>query len=228
MSRQLLAILACIVVPSLAAATDGKPSRFWNLTGETVTHLYLAPAGTERWGADQCRNDPDGTVDFDERLRITGTAAGRYDVKLTQKSGRTAWCAMSKSSQVACSRSARRRWRIVAGSADRSHTIPLSVSARQPSSSSIESDMRLQQPERHPHAPGERHPAEIGAVELGFRKIVQRMDHGVLRAEAQVRIVRFPRSTGWFRRRSPAQLAQATGRTTPRSRSSSPSWSRDR
>jgi hypothetical protein len=89
MSRWLLAVLACVAIPGLAVAADGKPSRFWNLTGETVTHLYLAPAGTAKWGADQCRNDPDGTVDFDERLPITGAPSGRYDVKLAQKSGRT-------------------------------------------------------------------------------------------------------------------------------------------
>jgi hypothetical protein len=66
-----------------------RPARFWNLTGETVTHLYLAPTGTERWSADQCRNDKDGTVDFDERLPLSPLAPGRYDVKLSERSGRT-------------------------------------------------------------------------------------------------------------------------------------------
>jgi hypothetical protein len=70
-------------------AADNRPTRFWNLTGETITHLNLAPEGSTNWGADQCRNDPDGTVDFDERLRITGVATGRYDVKFTGKSGRS-------------------------------------------------------------------------------------------------------------------------------------------
>ena len=63
--------------------------RVWNLTGETITHVSLAPEGTTNWSADQCRNDPDGTVDFDERLRITGVATGRYDVRFTGKSGRS-------------------------------------------------------------------------------------------------------------------------------------------
>ena len=48
----------------------------------------LNPAGTDTWGPDQCRNDRDGTVDHDERLRITGIAPGRYDVKLADKIGR--------------------------------------------------------------------------------------------------------------------------------------------
>jgi hypothetical protein len=72
-----------------AAQAAERPARFWNLTGETVIHLYVAPAGTERWSADQCRNDKDGTVDFDERLPISPLAPGRYDVKLSERSGRT-------------------------------------------------------------------------------------------------------------------------------------------
>jgi len=72
-------------VPALAAE---KGTRFWNLTGETVTHLSLAPTGTTKWGPDQCRNDPDGSVDFDERLRITGVSSGRYDAKFTDRTGR--------------------------------------------------------------------------------------------------------------------------------------------
>jgi hypothetical protein len=51
--------------------------------------LSLAPAGTAKWGPDQCRNDPDGSVDFDERLRITGVSSGRYDAEFTDKTGRT-------------------------------------------------------------------------------------------------------------------------------------------
>ena len=44
--------------------------------------------GTDNWGPDQCKNDRDGTVDHDERLRITGIEPGRYDVKLADKIGR--------------------------------------------------------------------------------------------------------------------------------------------
>ena len=89
MLQRLLVLLAGLAACGVAQAADTKQTRFWNLTGETVTHLYLAPAGTEKWGADQCRNDPDGTVDFDERLRIKGVGNGRYDAKVVQKSGRT-------------------------------------------------------------------------------------------------------------------------------------------
>src|SRR5579872_2573345 len=62
---------------------------FWNLTGSTITDLQLAPAGTSAWSANECANDPDGVVDVDERLKLTGIEPGRYDVKLTKKSGPT-------------------------------------------------------------------------------------------------------------------------------------------
>jgi hypothetical protein len=82
-------VLLAVALGGHALAAEKGTTRFWNLTGETITHLSLAPAGTTNWGPDQCRNDPDGTVDFDERLRITGVSSGRYDAKFTDKTGRT-------------------------------------------------------------------------------------------------------------------------------------------
>jgi hypothetical protein len=78
-----------LIALSVAAQAAERGIRFWNLTGETITHLTMAPTGSTNWGPDQCRNDPDGTVDFDERLRITGISPGHYDVRFTQKTGRT-------------------------------------------------------------------------------------------------------------------------------------------
>ena len=69
-------------------AQDRKGIRFWNLTLYTITAFQMSPAGTDNWGPDQCKNDRDGTVDHDERLRITGIEPGRYDVKLADKIGR--------------------------------------------------------------------------------------------------------------------------------------------
>ena len=77
-------VLAC-ASPAIAQ-TDRI--RFWNLTANTITKFYLAPAGTDKYGPDQCVNDRDGTVDHDERLRITGVAPGRYDAKFQDKKGR--------------------------------------------------------------------------------------------------------------------------------------------
>ena len=86
---RIVATCTIIAGASTAWAADGGVTRFWNLTGETITHFFLAPAGTTHWGTDQCRNDPDGSVDFDERLRITGISSGRYDVRFTDKTGRS-------------------------------------------------------------------------------------------------------------------------------------------
>ena len=72
-------------IPTGAAAKD---TRFWNLTANTITALQLSPAGKNDWGRNQTDNDRDHTVDHDERLKITDTATGIYDVRFTDKSGR--------------------------------------------------------------------------------------------------------------------------------------------
>src|SRR5215510_3634766 len=82
-----IAAVAIGLVSSGTHAQD-KPIRFWKLTVYTITALQMSPAGKEDWGINQCKNDRDGTVDHDERLRITGVNAGRYDVKIADKTGR--------------------------------------------------------------------------------------------------------------------------------------------
>ncbi len=62
----------------------------YNLTTSTeFTGLFLAPAGTENWGANQALNDKDKSLDASERLLLTGIAHGRFDVKLRDRKGRT-------------------------------------------------------------------------------------------------------------------------------------------
>lgn len=87
MSMRRPLMLAALAVAGPAFAAD-KPTRFWNLTASTITSFRLAEAGTQNWGRDQCGNDRDGTVDHDERLRITGVSSGRHDAKLIDKTGR--------------------------------------------------------------------------------------------------------------------------------------------
>ena len=82
-----MALAVCAV--STVAQAEGRSTRFWNLTRNVISELYLAPAGTTNWGPNQCKNDKDGTVDPDERLRIVGVASGNYDAKLKDASGRT-------------------------------------------------------------------------------------------------------------------------------------------
>jgi hypothetical protein len=87
--QKLLFVFFALAAISMAAHTESRPTRFWNLTLYAISALHLAPSGTESWGTNQCNNDKDGTVDPDERLRITGVDPGTYDAKLTDVSGRS-------------------------------------------------------------------------------------------------------------------------------------------
>jgi hypothetical protein len=78
-----------LVSAFVATAVSAKDTRFWNLTLNTITSLQLSPAGKNQWGPNQTVNDRDRTVDHDERLKITDTAPGAYDVKFVDQSGRT-------------------------------------------------------------------------------------------------------------------------------------------
>ncbi len=81
--------LMAIILAFVATEALAKDTRFWNLTANTITSLQLSPAGKNDWGRNQADNDRDGTVDHDERLKITDTAAGVYDIKFFDKTGRT-------------------------------------------------------------------------------------------------------------------------------------------
>ncbi len=72
----------------LAGPAMAKDTRFWNLTSSTVELLELAPAGTSAFGPNQTKNDPDGTVDHDERVKVTGVKTGAYDARLKLADGR--------------------------------------------------------------------------------------------------------------------------------------------
>jgi hypothetical protein len=85
--RIILIIVALTVIAGEAGA-QGRPTRFWNLTRNTISEFYLAPSGTANWGPNQCKNDKDGAVDPDERLRITDAPSGTYDAKLADVTGR--------------------------------------------------------------------------------------------------------------------------------------------
>ena len=86
---RVIVILAWLAAITDGAAAQSRPTRFWNLTRNTISEFYLAPAGTSNWGSNQCKNDKDDTVDSDERLRIVGVPPGTYDAKITDVTGRT-------------------------------------------------------------------------------------------------------------------------------------------
>ena len=88
MQRAALVVLTLVLSLGASLAADRKPTRFWNLTLNTIVSLQLSPAGQQAWGRDQCENDRDHEVDHYERLRITDIAPGRYDVRFKDKAGR--------------------------------------------------------------------------------------------------------------------------------------------
>jgi hypothetical protein len=62
----------------------------YNLTTDTTfTGIFLAPAGSDRWGSNQALNDKDKELDPSERLPIKDIERGRIDVKLVDRKGRT-------------------------------------------------------------------------------------------------------------------------------------------
>ena len=81
--------LMLMVAAAEAQTTKRSGMRFWNLTLYTLTSLQFSPPGQNAWGKNQCENDDDKTVDHNERLRITGLTAGRYDARIIDKIGRT-------------------------------------------------------------------------------------------------------------------------------------------
>ena len=93
--RNLLVIgflLAAASGIALADDDDKKASKskmkFWNLTGVDLTEVSLAPAGTDKFGDNQCKNDDNGAIENDERLPLKGVTAGKYDVRIKDKAGR--------------------------------------------------------------------------------------------------------------------------------------------
>jgi hypothetical protein len=94
MKRAILLGVAAILLAGPAAAKD---TRFWNLTSSTVKSLELAPAGASAFGPNQTTNDPDGAVDHDERLKVTGVKTGAYDARLKLADGRVC---MAKGVQI--------------------------------------------------------------------------------------------------------------------------------
>ena len=91
MKSAVLVGLSIVLLHGTAFGAQKKGMRFWNLTGETLSEVSLAPAGTTAFGPNQCLNDKDGTVDFDEDLPIKGVGPARYDIRIKDTTGRTCY-----------------------------------------------------------------------------------------------------------------------------------------
>lgn len=81
-------LVLAALMPATAMAASPKGLQMWNLTPNTLNQVQLAPAGTTKFGPNQCANDKDGSVDFDERLKITKVPPGSYDLRLRDVKGR--------------------------------------------------------------------------------------------------------------------------------------------
>ncbi len=80
--------LACVLVAVSSLSAAAKPTRFWNLTDNTITEVSLAPAGTDKFGPNQALNEKDKSVEHDERAKMKDLPAGTYDVKIVDEKGR--------------------------------------------------------------------------------------------------------------------------------------------
>jgi hypothetical protein len=83
-----LVSLVFMAVACASWAIAASQTKFWNITGDTIVKFELAPAATNNWGPDQCKNDKDDSVDDDERLQIKDVSTGSYDARMTFKDGR--------------------------------------------------------------------------------------------------------------------------------------------
>ncbi len=88
MTSMRLALAGGLVLVAVGPVWAAKPTRFWNLTDNTITGFSLAPAGSDAFGPDQTKSDKDGSVDHDERLKIMNVPTGTYDAKLVDSKGR--------------------------------------------------------------------------------------------------------------------------------------------
>lgn len=93
-SLMLCSLALALAAPAFADDDDKKGGskskmKFWNLTGEDLVEVSLAPAGSGKFGEDQTANDDNNAIENDERLPLTNVTAGKYDVRIKDKAGKT-------------------------------------------------------------------------------------------------------------------------------------------
>jgi hypothetical protein len=89
-SRIGAAALLLVVVGRAGEATAADKFFAYNLTTSSdFKGVYLAPAGTTKWGPNQALNDNDKVLNRSERLALTGLKRGKFDLKLVDQKGRT-------------------------------------------------------------------------------------------------------------------------------------------
>lgn len=83
---KVFSIVSALYLCTFAPASAEEKFFAYNLTTNKVfTGVYLAPAGSTQWSANQALNDKDKALDPSERLLIKGVTHGKFDLKLVDK-----------------------------------------------------------------------------------------------------------------------------------------------
>jgi len=80
-------MVACclsLLVTAIAFAAARKGILFWNLTGETLTDVSLAPAGTDHFGPNQCSTTRTARSISMSNLPLA-VVPGRYDLPMKER-----------------------------------------------------------------------------------------------------------------------------------------------
>lgn len=81
-------LLLLTLCAAVQVGTAAERFFVYNLTTSTeFTGVFLAPAGTEKWGPNQALNDKDKSLETSERLPLIGISHGMFDVKLQDRKG---------------------------------------------------------------------------------------------------------------------------------------------
>ncbi len=92
MTRLRIAIAVLLLAAFGQANGAAAADKFfvYNLTtASDFKGVYLAPAGTKSWGANQALNDDDKVLNRSERLALKGIHRGKFDVRLVDQKGQT-------------------------------------------------------------------------------------------------------------------------------------------
>ncbi|MEA2740280.1 MAG: hypothetical protein QOH05_3587 [Acetobacteraceae bacterium] len=88
MQGQYVLMTILLSLPASSVLAADRFLGFNETTATAFTGVYLAPAGTTAWGANQALNDKDKVWDFGERLTIKNLSRGTFELKVVDRSGR--------------------------------------------------------------------------------------------------------------------------------------------
>ena len=89
------AIAALLMIGGLLTTARGAENDagmgIRNLTSVPITQIYASRAGQNTFSADQIPLNPEGEIDHNKVLGLTGFAPGRYLLRITDNAGRVCW-----------------------------------------------------------------------------------------------------------------------------------------